>query len=133
MAKIGRRRLAREIVRLLSQQPERRVAIVQQLAAYLIDTKQTGQADLLLKDIADELYVQNKQLHADVIHAFDLSAETKAAITDMLRASTGATDVQLETTKDPDLIGGVIVRTPRQEIDASVRRKLKALSAGGIN
>ena len=133
MAKIGRRRLAREIVRLLSQQPERRAAIVQQLAAYLIDTKQTGQADLLLKDIADELYVQNRQLHADVIHAFDLSAETKAAITDMLRASTGATDVQLETTKDPDLIGGVIVRTSRQEIDASVRRKLKALSAGGMN
>lgn len=133
MAKVGRRRMAREVVRLLREQPARRPAIVRQLAAYLIDTRQIRQADLLLKDIADELYVQNNQLSAEVTHALDLSAETKAAITTLLRASTGAADIQLETRKDPDLLGGVIVRTPRQEIDASVRRKLKALSAGGMN
>ncbi|HKX72889.1 MAG TPA: F0F1 ATP synthase subunit delta [Candidatus Saccharimonadales bacterium] len=133
MAKIGRRRLAREVVRLLVEQSGRRADLVQQIAAYLIDTKQVHQADLLLKDVADELYVQNKQLSADVTSAFDLTTEAKAAITDLLRASTGATEVQLETRKDPDLLGGVIVRTPRQEIDASVRRKLKALSAGGMN
>lgn len=133
MAKIGRRRLAREVVRLLNEQPGNRKVIVQQIAAYLIETKQTRQADLLLKDIADELYVQNKQLTAEVAHAFDLSDATKQAITDLLRAHTGAAQVDLETTKEPELIGGVVVRTPRQELDASVRRKLKALVAGGTN
>jgi F0F1-type ATP synthase delta subunit len=133
MAKIGRRRLAREVVRLLNEQPGNRQAIVQQIAAYLIETKQVRQADLLLKDIADELYVQNKQLTASVTHAFDLSDATKQAITDLLRTQTGATQVDLTTSKEPELIGGVIVRTPRQELDASVRRKLKALVAGGTN
>lgn len=133
MAKIGRRRLAREVVRLLNEQPGNRQAIVQQIAAYLIETKQTRQADLLLKDIADELYVQNKQLTAEVAHAYDLSGATKQAITDLLRAQTGAAQVDLTTSKQPELIGGVIVRTSRQELDASVRRKLKALVAKGTN
>lgn len=133
MAKIGRRRLAREVVRLLNEQPGNRKAIVQQIAAYLIETKQTRHAELLLKDIADEMYVQNKQLTATVAHAFDLSDATKQAIADLLRAQTGARQVDLETSKEPELIGGVVVRTPRQELDASVRRKLKALVAGGTN
>lgn len=132
MAKIGRRRLAREAARLLIAQPSRRAELVRQIAAYLIDTKQTRQADLLLKDIADELYLQNKQLTADVTHAYDLSAETQDAITVMLRAATGATSVELRLSKDTDIIGGIMVRTPRQELDATVRRKLKAFVAGGI-
>lgn len=132
MAKIGRRRLARETARLLIEQPSRRTALVQQIAAYLIDTKQTRQADLLLKDIADELYLQNRQLSAEATYAYDLSAETQQAIADTLRAATGAAEVELHLSKNTDIIGGVIVRTPRQELDTTVRRKLKALVAGGV-
>jgi F0F1-type ATP synthase delta subunit len=133
MAKIGRRRLAREVVRLLHEQPAQQAQLVQKLAAYLVDTKQTNQADLLIKDIADEFYVQQKHVAADVRHAFDLTPETQSRITDLIKQATGAASVELQATKEPELLGGVVIRTPRQELDASVRQKLKALSAGGNN
>jgi F-type H+-transporting ATPase subunit delta len=130
MANISRRRLAREVVRLLSEQPARRADIVQQLAGYVIDQKKVNQFDLLVADIADEIYLQQGHLSAEVDHAFDLAAETRAAITNLLTKTTGARTVELQTTKEPSLLGGVIIRTPRLELDASVRRKLKAIAGG---
>lgn len=133
MAKIGRRRLAREVVRLLREQPQREAELMQQLAGYLLDTKQTRQADLLMKDIADELYVQQKHATADVRHAFDLTPETMQRITDLVKNATGAATVELQTRKEPELLGGVVIRTSQHELDASVQSKLKALSAKGNN
>jgi F-type H+-transporting ATPase subunit delta len=130
MAKIGRRRLAREAVRLLTGQPERRAVIVQQLAAYLIDNKQAHHLDLLLQDISDELYVQQKHLSAQVDYVFEPSQATKDAIVSLLRDATGATSVDLSTRLNPTLLGGIVLRTPRQELDASVRRKLNLIAGG---
>jgi F-type H+-transporting ATPase subunit delta len=132
MAKIGRRRLAREVVRLLGEHPDRRAAIVQQLAAYLIDNKQARHFDLLLQDISDELFVQQQHLSAQVDYAFEPSQATKEAITELLRQATKAKTIDLSTRPNPDLLGGIVLHTPRQELDASVRRKLKII-AGGIS
>ncbi|HSE61573.1 MAG TPA: F0F1 ATP synthase subunit delta [Candidatus Saccharimonadales bacterium] len=131
MARLARRRLAREVVRMLSAQPERRADVVKQLAAHLIANKQKGQLDLLMQDIADELYLQQKQLSVEVDYVFEPSQATKDAIVALLRDATGATTIDLSTQQNPDLLGGIVLRTPRQEIDASVRRKLN-LIAGGI-
>ena len=130
MANISRRRLAREVVRLLTEKPTSRADIVQQLAGYVIDHKMVKQLDLLLADIADEVYVQQGYLTADVDYVFDLTEETRAAITALLTKATGARTVELQTTKEPSLLGGVVIRTPRLELDASVRRKLKAIAGG---
>jgi F0F1-type ATP synthase delta subunit len=131
MAKIGRRRLAREVVRMLIEQPDRRAEIVQQLAAYLIENKQASQSDLLSQDISDELYVQQKHLSVQVDYVFEPSQTTKEAIMALLREATGAKSIDLYTRPNPDLLGGIVLRTPRQELDASVRRKLNSI-AGGI-
>lgn len=131
MASISRRRLAREVVRLLGEHPNRRSEIVQQLAGYIIDRKMVKQLDLLVKDIADELYIQQGHVTAEVDYVFDLSQETRAAITTLLTKATGARTVELQPIKEPNLLGGVVIRTPRHQLDASVRRKLKAI-AGGI-
>jgi F-type H+-transporting ATPase subunit delta len=131
MAKVGRRRLAREVVGLLAQRPDRRATVVRQLAAYLIDNKQARHLDLLMQDIADELYEQQKLLSADVEYAFEPSQTAKDAIIALLQEATGASTVDMATRHNPDLLGGIVLRTPRQELDASVRRKLK-LIAGGI-
>lgn len=130
MAKVGRRRLAREVVRMLAAQPERRAEIVQQVAGYLIANRQVNQADLLLQDISDELYVQQKYLSAQVDYAFEPSQATKDAITALLREATGATSIDLSTRPNPELLGGIVLRTPRQELDASVRRKLNLIAGG---
>ncbi len=131
MAKLSRRRLAREVVRLLGEQPSQSSEIVRQLAGYMITNKLVNQQDLLMKDIADELYLQRGQLDATVDYVFDLSVNTKDAITDLLKAATGAASVELELQANSDLLGGVVVRTSRQELDLSAKSQLKQISLGG--
>jgi len=132
MAKISRRRIAREFVRTLREQPTHKTVLVRQLAAYLIDIKQTQQLDLLLQDVADELYVQEGRLNAVITTATPASQTTKDAVASLLTKATGAKSVEVTAATDPSLLGGVIVRTPRQQLDASVRRQLNHI-AGGIN
>ncbi|HSW81054.1 MAG TPA: F0F1 ATP synthase subunit delta [Candidatus Saccharimonas sp.] len=131
MVKISRRRIAREFVRTLREQPTHKSVLVRQLAAYLIDTKQTAQLDLLLQDVADELYVQEGRLSVDIQTATPASQVTKDAVTHLLTKTTGAKSVDVMAHTNPSLLGGIIVRTPRQQLDASVRRQLNHI-AGGI-
>lgn len=131
MAKVSRRRIAREFVRTLREQPTHKSALTRQLAAYLIETKQTAQLDLLLQDVADELYVQEGRLNASITTAKPASQATKDAVAHLLTKATGAKSVDVTATTDPSLLGGIIVRTPRQQLDASVRRQLNHI-AGGI-
>ncbi len=131
MVKISRRRIAREFVRTLREQPTHKSVLVRQLAAYLIDTKQTAQLDLLLQDVADELYVQEGRLSVDIQTATPASQVTKDAVAHLLTKATGAKSVDVAAHTNPSLLGGIIVRTPRQQLDASVRRQLNHI-AGGI-
>lgn len=130
MAKVGRRRLARTVVRLLGEQSGRKTEVIQQLAAYLIVHRQAKHLDLLMQDIADEMFVQHKHLSAEVSHAHELTQEVRTALTDLLTSATGAKTVELASHLEPGLIGGVVVRTPRQELDTSVRRQLKTIAGG---
>jgi F0F1-type ATP synthase delta subunit len=129
MAKIARRRLARELVRLLNEQPERKTELLKQTAAYLLQAKQANQLHLLMNDIADELLAQG-HLNANVQSAFGLNDTTRQEIVAMLQSATGAKTVELNETKAPELLGGVVVRTPRAELDASIKRQITQLAGG---
>lgn len=131
MPKPSRRRIAREIVRLMNEQPNRASDLIRQTAAYLVQTKQTAAAHLLVNDIADELFERRGDLNAEVQTAFGLADATRASIIAMLKRRTGAKSVSLSEAINPDLIGGVIISTPVSHLDASVKRQLKRL-AGGI-
>jgi F0F1-type ATP synthase delta subunit len=132
MAKfISRRRLARETVRQLLAAPKRQADIIRQLAGYLIAHKQVNQLDLVLQDIADELYVQTKHLSAEVVHAFELSDVTRQAIGALLKEATGARSIELQPRRNPHLLGGVIIQTPRAQLDTSLRRRLLQLEGAG--
>lgn len=132
MAKPTRRRLAQEIVRMLRAEPTRQADIMRSLAGYLIDTKQAGQQHLVMNDIARELLLSDGHLAADIQSAKPLGAELQQSLTAWLTSATGAKTVELQQRVTPELIGGVVVRTPSQEFDASVRHKLTQL-AGGIS
>ncbi len=132
MAKLSRRRVAREWTRLLIAQPNRRAELVQQIAGYVIEQKLTNQLHLFVNDVADELLAQQKHISADVITAFGLSTNSREHVAELLRKVTGAVTVALTEVTDPSLLGGIIVRTPQMELDASVKRQLTSL-AGGIN
>lgn len=132
MNKLTRRHLAREVVRLCVAHPERQASLMQQLAAYLVAHKRTSELTQLSQDIADELFVQQKHLSAHVRSAFALQPASQQAIESYLKAATGARTVQLSNQLDPQLLGGIVLKTPRWQLDTSLRSKLKAITGETI-
>lgn len=127
--KISRRRLAQELTRLIIKEPSRKNALIKQTAGYLIANKQANQAHLLIKDIALEMQHAGHVV-ASVDSAFPLTDATRAHIKRVLQKD-GAKTVELTERVVPELMGGVVIRTPRAELDASVARQLKQISQLG--
>lgn len=129
MKKVSRRELARTVTRQMldGKDPER---VMLELAAYLIDTKQISQADMLLSDISGFLRDQTGHVEAEVLTVFGLSGDSKQKLESFLQQAFDAKSVEINAVEDKSLIGGVVVKTPGYEYDASVRRKLNALSRG---
>lgn len=65
---------------------------------------------------------------AEVVSAVDLNDAQKDAIRDRVKAMTNASSVELQTSIDRDLIGGVIIKVGSQVVDASLRGQLRRLS-----
>lgn len=130
MAKLSRKRLAREITNLLIARPERKSEILRQTAAYLVQNKQADSAHLLLDDIANELFERQGLLSAQVRSAFGLNQTSRSKIVDMLKTATGAKSIELKEIVEPELIGGAIISTSGLELDASVKRQLRQLAGG---
>ena len=111
MSSQSRRQVAKFIARQLHEgESSQRIAKV--LAAYLVEAKQQRQADLLLRDIRTELLESYNHLSADVISARKLTDETRESVMKLLRAETGAKNIELTESVDADLIGGVIIQAP---------------------
>lgn len=128
MSPTSRRRIAKFIAdQLVSGESPKRVARV--LAAYLSSNHQVRQSGLIIRDIEAELVNSHQHLSADIISARVLTAETRDILIKMLKAKTGAATVELSERVDGNLLGGVIVRTPEAEMDASLRKKLTRLKA----
>lgn len=132
MNKLTRRHLAREFVRLLASQPQKQAMLVKQLAAYLVAHKRTSEANLLIKDVADELFTQHGHLSVQAESAFPLTDSTKQTIYDYLIKTTQARSIDLYSRHNPALLGGILLYTSRQELNATLHHKLKAI-AGGTN
>jgi len=124
----SRRVLARTIAAKLATEPSRQEHWMQVLAAYLIEQKRTGEADLLVTDIERELHVQAGILSVRVTSARPLSDVLRTALTKLLTAETQAKRVVLAEEIDSGLIGGLVARTPDAELDASVRTTLQRIA-----
>jgi F-type H+-transporting ATPase subunit delta len=124
----SRRRIAKFIAaQLVAGESPKRIARV--LAAYLSSNHQMRQSNLIIRDIETELVKNYQHLSVDITSARALTTETRDALVDMLKAATGAKTVELSERVDGDLLGGVIVRTPEAEMDASLKKKLTRLRA----
>jgi len=127
-AAFSRRVIARTIAGKLLAEPKRQDHWVQVLAAYLIDQHRIDAADLLVNDIAHELYVQDGQLLTHVTSARPLTETVRASLKKLLADQTEARKVILTEATDPALLGGLVARTSDAELDASVRTKLQRLA-----
>lgn len=127
-AKTSRRVVARTIASKLLEDPAQRKHWVTVLAAFLVDTNRVDELDLIVNDIAHELYEQKGELLVDVTSARPLTDQVRAELTALLKEVTSAKHVDLAERTDPALLGGLIARTPDAQLDVSVRTKLKQLA-----
>lgn len=127
--KVSRRVLARTLAAKLLAEPAKRQHWITATAAYLVEHNMVGNIDLLVNDIAHELYEQGGHLLVDVTSARKLSASVQGDLVQMLQQATGAKRVELSEQVEPDLLGGLVARTPDAILDASVRTKLKQLAS----
>lgn len=125
----SRRDIVRVVTRQLIDQPEKRAEWLQRLAAFVVVHKMVDDIDLIVNDIAHELYEQTGLLTVEVTSARQLSDEVRQAIKSLLQRQTGADRVVLHETTDQALLGGFVARTPDAEIDASIRTKLNKLAS----
>lgn len=98
--------------------------VLQQAAAYLIETKQTHDVELLVRDVEDEL-MRRGIVVADVTAARPLSGEAKAAIARLLDAK----DLHVRETVDASVLGGIKVEVPGKRYDATLRRRINLLKS----
>jgi F-type H+-transporting ATPase subunit delta len=128
MSKVSRRVIARTVAAKLVAEPARQEHWVKALASYLVDHNRANEAELIVNDIAHEVFEQSGQLLAHIESARPLTDSVRKAIADLLQEQTGAKRVVLTEKTDPALLGGLIARTPAAQLDASVRTKLKQLA-----
>lgn len=96
-------------------------------AGYLIDRKQVDQVELLVRDIEAILARDHGIVLAEITSARELSEGIITSIKQFVSSAEGAKQVEVSVRVDPSLLGGVIIRTPRAELDTTVRKQLNAL------
>lgn len=86
---------------------------------------------LVLPEICKQYQTLLRQMKqavlAEVTSAVELTDEQKEAIRQKVRATTQASEVELETQVDPELLGGVIIKVGSQVYDASLRGQLRKI------
>ena len=121
--RLSRRKLATYAAeKLLSGTPKK--TVFKELAAYLVDTGRTREAELVIREIEDVLAARGTVV-ANVASAHSLTSGMKAEIAKVV----GAKQVQLRETVDESLLGGVRIDLPGKRFDGTIRHKLNALRA----
>lgn len=123
----SRTQVARYVAQAWVDKSVPRKDLVQQMAAYLVDSKKKHEAGLLINDV--KMFISQKHgiVVAEAVGARPLSEILQKHISAYVKDQTGAQKVALTTSVDESLIGGVVVRTPEREFDLSVRGKLNGL------
>lgn len=70
----------------------------------------------------------NQTVLAEVTSTKELTSRQTDSIIDKVKSMTQARNVEVKTTIDPDIIGGVIIKVGSQVVDASIRGQLRRLS-----
>lgn len=101
-------------------------AVIEELAAYLIESRRTREAGLIVRDIESALARRGIVIaHVSSAHALD--ASSRSSLEAVLKQTFGATSLQLKERVEPALLGGVKVLAADKELDASARRRLQQL------
>ena len=104
--------------------------LAQRLVAYLLETKQLGQIDLLVRDVEVAMAQKYGIVSTRVTSARPLTDDMRQALLTFVQATENAREAVLSDEHiDKDIIGGVIVETPSGVFDSSIRTMLRQLQA----
>ena len=123
---ISRTKLAGYVV---SQLESGRSDVMRELAAYLIETKRTREAELLIREITEQ-FERHGIVAADVTSAEPIDEALRAQIAELV----GAKRLELSETVDTSVLGGVRVTTASRRLDATLAHRLNLLrKANALN
>jgi F-type H+-transporting ATPase subunit delta len=125
-ARVSRRKIALYVTRQLLEGAKQK-AVMEEVAAFLVETRRTRELDLVIRDIEGELAASGIVV-ADVLSAYPLADELKKEVGRLV----GAKDLQLRETIDPSVLGGMRISVPGRRFDGTIRHKLEALKAKQI-
>lgn len=120
MTRLSRRKIARYVAGRLAIGDE---LIIEELAALIIEERRERDIDLLVRDIEDQL-AQSGITIATVETAKPLSEAVRQSVRKLLGG-----DVRLREEVRPELIGGIRIETPTQELDGTISQKIYALKS----
>jgi len=122
MSKLPRHELAAILAERLGELPEKRLA--QEVAAYLLAERRTGELDSLLRDIM-QYRADHGIVEVTAVSAHELTGQTRREIEAQVHELyPHATKVIISTQLEPSVIGGVRVELANQQLDLSIRAKL---------
>lgn len=94
----------------------------------LVDRQRIGFVEGIFAKYLEILRKFNNTVLAEVTSAVRLYEGEADKLVEKIKQLTGANAVELETTIDPDIIGGVIIKVGSQVYDASLRGQLRRIS-----
>lgn len=120
-SKISRRKLA-EYVADQAQNGTVPARVLAELAAYLQETHRVREIPLVVRTIEDVL-AERGQVVARVMTARGV----EPGLLEQIKTQLGATDLYVEESVEPSLLGGVKVQTPGRSLDASLSSRINSI------
>ncbi len=99
-----------------------------QILLLLVDRRRISFLAETCKQYQSRLRKLTNTVLAEVTSCLSLTEAQSQAIVEKVKAMTGASQVELDVSTDPDLIGGVIIKVGSQVLDASIRGQLRRIS-----
>lgn len=94
----------------------------------LVDRGRISLLEGICRSYQELLRELNGAVLAEVTSAVELSESQKESIRQKVLEMTGARQVDLSITLDPELLGGVVIKVGSQIVDASLRGQLRRIS-----
>ena len=94
----------------------------------LVDKGRIGFTEGVFKKYLEILRKLNNVVLAEVTSAVRLYEGEAEKLVAKIKNLTGASDVEIETKIDPDIIGGVVIKVGSQVYDASLKGQLRRIS-----
>jgi len=93
----------------------------------VIDKKRTAVLTGILEQFLALVRERTSTVLAQVTSVTELNQSQRDRVCEKVKAMTHASNVELETSIDPDLIGGVVIKVGSQVMDASLRGQLRRI------